>query len=496
MAGCNLLSFFVAEKDSRTTTAKIPAQCLPTQKNSGFNQAQLNNVTEALTTPAKKATRRVYSAKEKSLIGRYASSHKAADVILHFRSEFPSLNRSMVCKYKQQFLKLQSSSNVEDPEIPIAKRGRNTYLPNDLDADLRKLIATLRECGGVVNPTTIRGCLMGLVKADLAKYGKFLEFHVTSSWLQSLYRRMQFSQRKATTSRPPIGKSAYEEIKLRFHYSIQQEVDRHRIPDELIVTLDQTPSRFFNLNKSTMTKTGESRVPISHCDDKRAITATIVITLTGDILPYQLIYTGTTARCLPKQNLLPKGFLLSFNKTHWSNTEETIKILKNVISPYCVETRKKLGLPTNQKALLIWDDFSAHSAPQVKDLLPQLGICTVDVPKNLTHLLAPLDLTVNRKLKTIERDNCSKYVTDEISKYLVHNSEISDFKLDIRLSVLKPLHARAISESYEHFKTPEGKELIRSGWRASGITSAVERYRQDGIDSRMLIDPFANLRID
>ena len=249
MAGRNLLRFFVAEKDSRTTTSKIPVQCLPTQSNSALSQAQIDNVTEALTIPAKKATRRVYSAKEKALIGRYASSHKAADVISHFSSEFPSLNRSMVCKYKQQFLKLPLSSNVEDPEIPIAKRGRNTYLPNDLDADLRKLIAILRECGGVVNPTTIRGCLMGLVKADLAKYGKFLEFQVTPSWLQSLYRRMQYTHRKATILRPPIGKSAYEEIKLRFHYSIQKEVDRrHGIPDELIVTLDQTPSRFFNLN--------------------------------------------------------------------------------------------------------------------------------------------------------------------------------------------------------------------------------------------------------
>jgi hypothetical protein len=119
----------------------------------------------------------------------------------------------------------------------------------------------------------------------------------------------------------------------------------------------------------------------------------------------------------------------------------------------------------------------------------------VDVPKNLTHLLAPLDLTVNRKLKNIEGDSCSKYVTDEISKHLVHSSDISAFKLDTRLSVLKPLYAIAISESYEYFKSTEGKGLILSAWRASGITSAVERYRRDGIDFRMLLDPFYNLRI-
>ena len=41
----------------------------------------------------------------------------------------------------------------------------------------------------------------------------------------------------------------------------------------------------------------------------------------------------------------------------------------------------------------------------------------------------------------------------------------------------------------------EGKKLIASGWRASGLTEAVRRCKEDGIDSRMLIDPFAALRI-
>ena len=43
----------------------------------------------------------------------------------------------------------------------------------------------------------------------------------------------------------------------------------------------------------------------------------------------------------------PEGFLLGFNKSHWSNEEETLRHLKKVISPYITKAEKKLKLPQN-----------------------------------------------------------------------------------------------------------------------------------------------------
>ena len=48
-----------------------------------------------------------------------------------------------------------------------------------------------------------------------------------------------------------------------------------------------------------MEKSGSQRVKIAANDDKRHITAVFAGTLTGDFLPPQLIYQGTTNR-LPK----------------------------------------------------------------------------------------------------------------------------------------------------------------------------------------------------
>ena len=55
-----------------------------------------------------------------------------------------------------------------------------------------------------------------------------------------------------------------------------------------------------------------------------------------------MIYTGKTSRSLPTAEF-PEG-LLVFNKSHWSNEEETLRLLKEVISLYITNVKKKLKL--------------------------------------------------------------------------------------------------------------------------------------------------------
>ena len=202
-----------------------------------------------------------------------------------------------------------------------------------------------------------------------------------------------------------MSEAAYKETVLKFHYQITYLVKKHQIPDELIVTIDQSPSKYIESTKNTMAVKGSKHVAISHSSDKRSITITIGISLDGTILPYQLIYAGKTPRCLPDRRLLPENFLLSFNPTHWSNEVETTKLLQSVLGPYFDSTKKRLNLPRAQKSLLIWDDFRAHHCPSVKSLADVMSIVTADIPKNFTHLVSPLDFTVNKKMKTLEQDD-------------------------------------------------------------------------------------------
>ena len=252
---------------------------------------------------------------------------------------------------------------------------------------------------------------------------------------------------------------------------------KHKIPDDLIITLDQTPSKLLNVGKNIMAKTNSKRVALRDSDEKRAITITIAATLTGEILPFQMIYDGKTARSRPDPALLPDGFLLCGNSSHWSNAEETINLLNNVIKPYVDQVIKKLGLPENQKALLIWDDFRGHTASNVQNLLPSLNIVASDVPKNLTHLLSPLDLTVNRTLKRIEQDDSAEYISAEITRCLQISPRIDDIKVNTGKPILRNLHAKTITKAFAYFQGPEGKQNILQGWKAAGIWKAVKSLR-------------------
>ena len=81
-----------------------------------------------------------------------------------------------------------------------------------------------------------------------------------------------------------------------------------------------------------MAEKNSKHVPKQGADDKRAITLILAEPLSGDILSLQMIYTGKTSRSLPTAEF-PDGFLLGFHKSHWSNEEETLRLLKEVISP-------------------------------------------------------------------------------------------------------------------------------------------------------------------
>ena len=85
---------------------------------------------------------------------------------------------------------------------------------------------------------------MGLIKSDLGRYGQYLNFVITNGWLQSLYQRLNLTRRIVTTSRPAITKATWREVKATFLLDIVSAIVEDEIPDELILNVDQAPSKF------------------------------------------------------------------------------------------------------------------------------------------------------------------------------------------------------------------------------------------------------------
>ena len=78
-------------------------------------------------------------------------------------------------------------------------------------------------------------------------------------------------------------------------------------------------------------KEGTKRVEIAAVDDKRQITAVFACSMSGKFLLMQLIYKGTTKRCLPKDVNFPSDRHITHTENHWANEVTTIAYLRNVI---------------------------------------------------------------------------------------------------------------------------------------------------------------------
>ena len=110
-------------------------------------------------------------------------------------------------------------------------------------------------------------------------------------------------------------------------------------------------------------------------------------------------------------------------------------------------------LPRDQKCLLIWDAFKAQPTTKIEDTLASYDIETVMLPKNMTYLLQPLDLTTNNSLKKFEKKAFTQYFSSSILKELKNDPtcDVTTIKVDLRLSTLKPLHAEIMKNAYNYF---------------------------------------------
>ena len=67
-------------------------------------------------------------------------------------------------------------------------------------------------------------------------------------------------------------------------------------------------------------------------------------------------------------------------------------MLNDIIIPYVVTEREKLGLNEVQAALLIMDVFKGQMTDKVLNVLANNNILFQSVPANFTYLFQPLDV--------------------------------------------------------------------------------------------------------
>ena len=158
------------------------------------------------------------------------------------------------------------------------------------------------------------------------------------------------------------------EIEFQYLCNILSAVEKWSIPPDLVVNFDQTPSKLVPVGYSILAKRNIKNITIAGSSDKRIITATFDVSLSGHFLPPQLIYGGKTTETLPYYEFL-KSFSFSVNPTHYCNSQKSINSLEKILMPYFTKKRQVwLGLTVDQKALIMFNVFIGQMATEVKEV--------------------------------------------------------------------------------------------------------------------------------
>ena len=184
---------------------------------------------------------------------------------------------------------------------------------------------------------------------------------------------MDFHRRQATTSKLEIPEGALKEIKLLFHHDIASKVENVSITHSLIINLDQTPTKYVPVGRTTLAEKNTKTVPIKGSSDKRTLTATFAISLQVDFMSVQLIYGEKTRKCLPRFKFLEK-FSLSYNETRYNNEKEACKFIEEILQPYIKKVTERQNLPVDQKSLVIMDVFKYQVSPMELNLYKESNI--------------------------------------------------------------------------------------------------------------------------
>ena len=265
-------------------------------------------------------------------------------------------------------------------------------------------------------------------------------------------------------------------------------MEQFSILHSLIINLEQTPAKYVPVGRTTLPKKNTKTVPIKGSSNKRTITATLAILLQGDFLPMQLTYGGKTRKCLPRFKF-PEKSSLSYNEIHYSNEKEACKFIEEILKPYIKKVIEWENLPVDQKSLVIMDVFKGQVTPVVLNLYKESNIMVALVPVNMTNFLKPLDLTINGYVKKFIHGKFNAWYSLQIGNQLDVGKQLQDIDVPLRLLLLKPCHAEWLVECYNHMTTTAAQNVIQSGWKAAGITEAL----QVGIKGLGSLDPFQEI---
>lgn len=256
-----------------------------------------------------------------------------------------------------------------------------------------------------------------------------------------LRNKMNITRRQPTTAAQKLPDDWEEQVYF-FSLRLAVLVSLYEIPMDLVVNSDQTGIQLVPSGKKTWTFKGSKDVSVIGNEDGRQITgiyiffvkfcdnsnfclilAMVSSTPSGNMLPLQLIFTGSesSTRALPDTNsvsqLIKDGWHLTQTPTHWSTMRTMKDFVKKILVPFYEFHFERLNITLEQrKAVWILDCWAVHKSKEFRNFLSSNypWIFLIYVPASCTGKAQPQDVSLQKPLKTYFTNCFDAWATKEI----------------------------------------------------------------------------------
>jgi hypothetical protein len=210
-------------------------------------------------------------------------------------------------------------------------------------------------------------------------------------------KQMGLTHRSATHT----AQKSHHETETESQHFIEMMRDKVADMDPaLILNMDQTPIPFSFHAAKTLEKKGTKTIHVraSTCDTKR-VTLAVTCDANGGMLPPLLIFKGAAnGRIAREFGTYPEGGHYACQKKAWMDEDMMSKWIDDVLVPW----RNEKG--PDVIPLLVLDAYRVHMMGNIVNRIQSLGIEVVHIPPGCTYLCQPVDVGINKTLKSRMRE--------------------------------------------------------------------------------------------
>lgn len=352
----------------------------------------------------------------------------------------------------------------------------------DIDLELLAVIKSRMESGIKIDDDILREQLLVILNKRnmlhlLRENGGRHTFR--QGWAQRFWKRHGLPSRAATTKHRELPEDFDDKLEDFITILCRTMVKYNITRLELIVNVDETNVQFVSNARRTRACRGTRKVRLQGIGKEKAqITVCLAVTATGECLPPQYIFEGTTKRCHPKVPS-PAGGIYCHSKSHWQTPESFKEWITEILVPYKKDTLKKLNLPPTQWLLLILDLHYSHLDEKlVLEEFAKHQIAVVLIPAACTDQMQVLDVCCNRPFKLEVKKAFRDYTHLKFKEHVEKGLPPASFIVPLKMSDLKPQMPGFVSKGIEALRQPGMKQAIADCFQNAGcIKEAKENAR-------------------